>query len=93
MLEALKCSDVLCILLKQKCADCLNMDLCFLCECCLLLTVCVCVCVCVSCLHMPPQPDISPEVRKKLGEAAVRAAKAVNYVGAGEQPQYPHSPA
>lgn len=30
------------------------------------------------------QPDISPEVRRKLGEAAVRAAKAVNYVGAGE---------
>ncbi|XP_031430920.1 methylcrotonoyl-CoA carboxylase subunit alpha, mitochondrial [Clupea harengus] len=30
-----------------------------------------------------PGPDISPEVRKKLGEAAVRAAKAVNYVGAG----------
>lgn len=31
------------------------------------------------------QPDISPEVRRKLGEAAVRAAKAVNYVGAGEE--------
>ncbi|XP_040858548.1 methylcrotonoyl-CoA carboxylase subunit alpha, mitochondrial isoform X1 [Ochotona curzoniae] len=30
-----------------------------------------------------PAPDIKPEVRKKLGEAAVRAAKAVNYVGAG----------
>lgn len=30
------------------------------------------------------QPDISPEVRRKLGEAAVKAAKAVNYVGAGE---------
>uniref|UniRef100_A0A8D0CJI7 Methylcrotonoyl-CoA carboxylase subunit alpha, mitochondrial n=1 Tax=Scleropages formosus TaxID=113540 RepID=A0A8D0CJI7_SCLFO len=29
------------------------------------------------------EPGISPEVRKKLGEAAVRAAKAVNYVGAG----------
>lgn len=28
-------------------------------------------------------PDISWDVRKKLGEAAVRAAKAVNYVGAG----------
>lgn len=28
-------------------------------------------------------PNISWEVRKKLGEAAVRAAKAVNYVGAG----------
>lgn len=30
-----------------------------------------------------PGPGIEPEVRKKLGEAAVRAAKAVNYVGAG----------
>ncbi|KAM8874911.1 methylcrotonoyl-CoA carboxylase subunit alpha, mitochondrial isoform 2-T2 [Spinachia spinachia] len=30
-----------------------------------------------------PGPDISPEVRRKLGEAAVRAAKAVGYVGAG----------
>uniref|UniRef100_A0A668TJN7 Methylcrotonoyl-CoA carboxylase subunit alpha, mitochondrial n=1 Tax=Oreochromis aureus TaxID=47969 RepID=A0A668TJN7_OREAU len=30
-----------------------------------------------------PAPGISPEVRRKLGEAAVRAAKAVNYVGAG----------
>lgn len=30
------------------------------------------------------QPGISPEVRRKLGEAAVRAAKAVSYVGAGE---------
>ncbi|CAH2247816.1 methylcrotonoyl- carboxylase subunit alpha, mitochondrial [Pelobates cultripes] len=30
-----------------------------------------------------PGPGISPEVRKKLGEAAVRAAKAVHYVGAG----------
>uniref|UniRef100_A0A8C4MA41 Methylcrotonoyl-CoA carboxylase subunit alpha, mitochondrial n=1 Tax=Equus asinus asinus TaxID=83772 RepID=A0A8C4MA41_EQUAS len=30
-----------------------------------------------------PGPGIRPEVRKKLGEAAVRAAKAVNYVGAG----------
>lgn len=29
------------------------------------------------------QPGIKPEVRKKLGEAAVRAARAVNYVGAG----------
>ncbi|XP_045632559.1 methylcrotonoyl-CoA carboxylase subunit alpha, mitochondrial isoform X2 [Ursus americanus] len=28
-------------------------------------------------------PGIKPEIRKKLGEAAVRAAKAVNYVGAG----------
>lgn len=30
------------------------------------------------------QPGISPEVRRKLGEAAVKAAKAVNYVGAGQ---------
>jgi 3-methylcrotonyl-CoA carboxylase alpha subunit len=30
-----------------------------------------------------PGPGISWEVRKKLGEAAVRAAKAVDYVGAG----------
>ncbi|XP_025863017.2 methylcrotonoyl-CoA carboxylase subunit alpha, mitochondrial isoform X1 [Vulpes vulpes] len=30
-----------------------------------------------------PGPGIKPDVRKKLGEAAVRAAKAVNYVGAG----------
>nr|XP_055074817.1 methylcrotonoyl-CoA carboxylase subunit alpha, mitochondrial [Misgurnus anguillicaudatus] len=30
-----------------------------------------------------PGPDISSEVRRRLGEAAVRAAKAVNYVGAG----------
>ncbi|XP_074047126.1 methylcrotonoyl-CoA carboxylase subunit alpha, mitochondrial [Macrotis lagotis] len=30
-----------------------------------------------------PGPGIDPEVRRKLGEAAVKAAKAVNYVGAG----------
>ncbi|XP_072852349.2 methylcrotonoyl-CoA carboxylase subunit alpha, mitochondrial [Pogona vitticeps] len=30
-----------------------------------------------------PGPGITPEVRRKLGEAAVKAAKAVNYVGAG----------
>ncbi len=30
-----------------------------------------------------PGPGVSPEVRKKLGEAAVRAARAVDYVGAG----------
>ncbi|XP_026539607.1 methylcrotonoyl-CoA carboxylase subunit alpha, mitochondrial [Notechis scutatus] len=30
-----------------------------------------------------PGPGIKPEVRRRLGEAAVRAAKAVNYVGAG----------
>lgn len=30
------------------------------------------------------QPSISNEVRKRLGEAAVKAAGAVNYVGAGK---------
>lgn len=30
-----------------------------------------------------PAPGISPEVRRKLGEAAVKAAKAVGYTGAG----------
>lgn len=30
-----------------------------------------------------PAPDISVEMRRELGEAAVRAAKAVGYVGAG----------
>ena len=30
-----------------------------------------------------PAPGISEQVRRQLGEAAVRAAKAVNYVGAG----------
>ncbi|MEI7024665.1 acetyl-CoA carboxylase biotin carboxylase subunit [Paenibacillus sp. y28] len=30
-----------------------------------------------------PCPILSPEVRKEMGEAAVRAAKAVNYSGAG----------
>lgn len=30
-----------------------------------------------------PAPGISEELRRQLGEAAVRAAKAVNYVGAG----------
>lgn len=30
-----------------------------------------------------PQPGISADLRAKLGETAVRAAKAVNYVGAG----------
>lgn len=34
------------------------------------------------------KPGISPEVRRKLGEAAVRAAKAVNYVGAGETQEH-----
>jgi len=30
-----------------------------------------------------PSPALTPEVRKKMGEAAVSLAKAVNYVGAG----------
>lgn len=30
-----------------------------------------------------PSPAITPEIRKKMGEASVKAAKAVNYVGAG----------
>ena len=40
----------------------------------LVLFVSECLCI---------QPGISPETRKSLGEAAVRAAQAVNYVGAG----------
>ena len=34
-------------------------------------------------LEEAPGPDISPALRKSLGEKAVAAAKAVNYVGAG----------
>ena len=30
-----------------------------------------------------PAPGVSSEVRQKIGEAAVRAAEAVGYVGAG----------
>ena len=30
-----------------------------------------------------PSPSVPPEVRKKLGEVAVRAAKSINYIGAG----------
>lgn len=30
-----------------------------------------------------PAPGVSSEVRRKIGEAAVKAAKAVGYVGAG----------
>lgn len=30
-----------------------------------------------------PSPSVPPEVRTKMGEAAVRAAKKINYVGAG----------
>lgn len=32
---------------------------------------------------MYSQPDLKPEVRTAIGEAAVRAAKAVGYVNAG----------
>ena len=31
-----------------------------------------------------PAPDVSFDVHQRIGEAAVRAAKAVGYVGAGE---------
>jgi acetyl-CoA carboxylase biotin carboxylase subunit len=30
-----------------------------------------------------PSPSVSPEIRKKLGDVSVRAAKAISYVGAG----------
>lgn len=30
-----------------------------------------------------PSPSVPPEVRHKMGEAAVRAAKQINYIGAG----------
>ena len=30
-----------------------------------------------------PAPGLSEDVRRQIGEAAVRAAQAVNYVGAG----------
>src|SRR5699024_4065613 len=30
-----------------------------------------------------PSPAITPEIRKAMGDASVKAAKAVNYVGAG----------
>ena len=32
-----------------------------------------------------PAPHLSDSVRRSIGEAAVRAAQAVNYVGAGER--------
>ncbi|QIM54131.1 acetyl/propionyl/methylcrotonyl-CoA carboxylase subunit alpha [Hydrogenophaga crocea] len=48
-------------------------------------------------LEEAPAPGMSPELRQRMGEAAVAAAKAVNYVGAGtvefivEQPEgYDH---
>ena len=34
-------------------------------------------------LEEAPAPHMSQELRKKMGDAAVAAAKAVNYVGAG----------
>ncbi|MEM9904120.1 MAG: acetyl-CoA carboxylase biotin carboxylase subunit [Cyanobacteria bacterium P01_D01_bin.44] len=34
-------------------------------------------------LEEAPSPALSSELRKKMGEAAVRAAKSINYVGAG----------
>lgn len=34
-------------------------------------------------LHFILQPGLSEETRRSLGEAAVRAARAVGYVGAG----------
>lgn len=37
------------------------------------------------------QPGVSEETRKAIGEAAVRAAKAVNYVGAGTYTRRPIS--
>ncbi|MGE0634171.1 MAG: acetyl-CoA carboxylase biotin carboxylase subunit [Pseudobdellovibrionaceae bacterium] len=30
-----------------------------------------------------PSPSVPPEARKKMGDAAVRAAKSINYIGAG----------
>ncbi len=34
-------------------------------------------------LEESPSPAITPEIRKQMGDAAVRVAKAINYVGAG----------
>ena len=34
-------------------------------------------------LEEAPAPGLSPELRREFGEAAVKAAKAVGYVGAG----------
>jgi acetyl-CoA carboxylase, biotin carboxylase subunit len=34
-------------------------------------------------LEEAPSPALSPELRKKMGDAAVRAAQSINYVGAG----------
>ncbi|MEK7356757.1 MAG: acetyl-CoA carboxylase biotin carboxylase subunit [Bdellovibrionota bacterium] len=30
-----------------------------------------------------PSPSVTPEIRKKLGDVSVRAAKSINYIGAG----------
>lgn len=38
---------------------------------------------CVDLLLLFAQPNISPSLRAELGKAAVNAARAVNYVGAG----------
>lgn len=56
--------------------------------------VCSCCDVCADVLMAPKsklscatctktQPNLTPELRRELGEAAVRAAQAVGYVGAG----------
>ena len=34
-------------------------------------------------LEEAPSPFLTPQLRKKMGEAAVKAAKSINYVGAG----------
>lgn len=34
-------------------------------------------------LEEAPSPALNPELRKKMGQAAVKAAKSINYVGAG----------
>lgn len=34
-------------------------------------------------LEEAPSPVLTPQLRKKMGEAAVKAAKSINYVGAG----------
>src|SRR5690625_2179823 len=34
-------------------------------------------------LEEPPSPVMTPEVREKMGQAAVNAGKAINYEGAG----------
>src|SRR5690606_23699857 len=34
-------------------------------------------------LEEAPSPALTPELREQMGEAAVRAAKAIDYIGAG----------